>query len=184
MIDIHSHVIPFVDDGSGSQDNSLQLLKTAEENGVTDIVCTPHYRRFSFEPSKESILENFGLLSSANDTKVSLHLGQEIAYDKTINFFNTMDMDWDEAKDFKTKYQKALQELSGLDRSGEMTASSSGRVVFVHYAPGKSGTGFLLGVNVSKNPVKADFPKGVAAYESIPAEKEFGPFEYQIWTLE
>ena len=84
MIDIHSHVIPFVDDGSGSLDNSLQLLKTAEENGVTDIVCTPHYRRFSFEPSKESIIENFGLLSSANDKKVKLHLGQEIAYDKEM----------------------------------------------------------------------------------------------------
>ena len=125
----------------------------------------------------------FVLMAALNGSSM-LYGSQEIAYDQTINFFNTMDMDWDEAKDFKAKYQKALQELSGLDRSGEMTASSSGRVVFVHYAPGKSGKGFLLGVNVSKNPVKADFPKGVAAYESIPAEKEFGPFEYQIWTLE
>lgn len=133
--------------------------------------------------SAEGGLAAFVLMAALNGSSM-LYGSQEIAYDQTINFFNTMDMDWDEAKDFKAKYQKALQELSGLDRSGEMTASSSGRVVFVHYAPGKSGTGFLLGVNVSKNPVKADFPKGVAAYESIPAEKEFGPFEYQIWTLE
>lgn len=84
MIDIHSHVIPFVDDGSGSLENSIKMLKTAEENGVTDLVCTPHYRRSLFETPKETLIENFELLKKRNETSVRLYLGQEIAFNKNV----------------------------------------------------------------------------------------------------
>lgn len=84
MIDVHSHVIPFVDDGSGSLERSLTLLETAEKDGVTDIVCTPHYRRSSFETDKATIKENFELLRLHNTTKINLYLGQEIAYNPSV----------------------------------------------------------------------------------------------------
>ena len=42
MIDIHSHVLPGVDDGSRSMEESLQLLSLAAESGVTTLVATPH----------------------------------------------------------------------------------------------------------------------------------------------
>ena len=35
MIDIHTHVLPFVDDGSKSVEESVTLLKEAKECGVT-----------------------------------------------------------------------------------------------------------------------------------------------------
>lgn len=43
MIDIHSHIINEIDDGSRSLDESINILKKAYNNGVTDIVFTPHY---------------------------------------------------------------------------------------------------------------------------------------------
>lgn len=79
MIDIHSHVIPFVDDGSSSLEISLQLINNACNLGVTDLVCTSHFRRGVFQPTATAIRENFELLKQANKTKVNLYLGQEIS---------------------------------------------------------------------------------------------------------
>ena len=45
MTDIHSHVIPNVDDGSESLEASLQMLRTAAECGTEVIAATPHFAR-------------------------------------------------------------------------------------------------------------------------------------------
>lgn len=42
MIDIHTHVLPGVDDGSKSMEMSLDMIRMAFESGVDTIVCTPH----------------------------------------------------------------------------------------------------------------------------------------------
>lgn len=42
MIDIHTHVLPGVDDGSSSMDESMEMLSLAEESGVKVLVTTPH----------------------------------------------------------------------------------------------------------------------------------------------
>ncbi|HSA93113.1 MAG TPA: CpsB/CapC family capsule biosynthesis tyrosine phosphatase [Terriglobales bacterium] len=42
MVDIHSHVLPEVDDGAKSWDVAVQMCRMAAEDGVTDLVATPH----------------------------------------------------------------------------------------------------------------------------------------------
>ena len=42
MIDIHTHVLPGIDDGSESLDMSLEMLAIAAESGVHTLVATPH----------------------------------------------------------------------------------------------------------------------------------------------
>lgn len=43
MIDIHSHIIPGVDDGAASDTEAAVMLRLAAESGTTAIVATPHY---------------------------------------------------------------------------------------------------------------------------------------------
>ena len=44
MIDIHSHILYGIDDGSKSLSESINIIKKAISNGYTDIILTPHYR--------------------------------------------------------------------------------------------------------------------------------------------
>jgi protein-tyrosine phosphatase len=42
FIDIHTHVLPGVDDGAGSFEETVQLLQIASETGTRAVVATPH----------------------------------------------------------------------------------------------------------------------------------------------
>jgi protein-tyrosine phosphatase len=44
MIDIHSHLLPGVDDGSPSVEVSVPVLERFRQDGVTVLVCTPHLK--------------------------------------------------------------------------------------------------------------------------------------------
>ena len=43
MIDVHCHLLPGLDDGAGSLEESLAMLRTAWKEGITDIIVTPHF---------------------------------------------------------------------------------------------------------------------------------------------
>lgn len=51
MIDLHSHVLPGLDDGSPSLEESVAMLRIAAGTGVTDLVASPHASpAFHFDP--------------------------------------------------------------------------------------------------------------------------------------
>lgn len=42
MIDLHCHILPGVDDGAATEDESLRMARLAVESGVTELAVTPH----------------------------------------------------------------------------------------------------------------------------------------------
>lgn len=80
MIDIHSHVIPEIDDGSPNLETSLNMLRSLVDDGVAEIICTPHYRKPYLLPTDDVRLsfENFKAAVQDAGIDVKLHLGQEI----------------------------------------------------------------------------------------------------------
>jgi len=88
VIDIHSHVLPFVDDGSDNMEMSLAMIREASEAGVTDLFLTPHYMRLRDYLSNAS--ENREIFSElTNKVKqegisIKLYLGNEIYYSLDI----------------------------------------------------------------------------------------------------
>ena len=55
MIDIHSHILPNIDDGAHNLDEALTMLKIAVDGGVTTQVLTPHIHFGRFDNTKEQI---------------------------------------------------------------------------------------------------------------------------------
>lgn len=53
--DIHNHILPGVDDGSGCMRETMEMLEEEYRQGVRHIVFTPHYRRDMFAIPREEI---------------------------------------------------------------------------------------------------------------------------------
>ena len=59
MIDIHSHILPAIDDGAKSIDEALDMLRISIDSGVTTQVLTPHIHMGRFNNTKKHIEETF-----------------------------------------------------------------------------------------------------------------------------
>jgi len=87
MVDIHSHIIPRIDDGSKSMEMTLEMLKNAEKEGTKEIVATPHYLleygEATIEEVKNYVKEINAVLESEKiDLKV--YSGQEVYFTEKI----------------------------------------------------------------------------------------------------
>ncbi|MDO4617459.1 MAG: hypothetical protein Q4B03_08385 [Lachnospiraceae bacterium] len=62
MIDIHSHIIPLVDDGSQDMDESVEMVRLSADSGVKILVATPHanqrgrFENYYQRPIKEKFI--------------------------------------------------------------------------------------------------------------------------------
>jgi protein-tyrosine phosphatase len=76
MIDIHSHIVWDLDDGASSIEDSLAMLRTASEDGITDIVATPHSNaRYQFHPAL--LRQRTEELARRSEGKPVIHRGCE-----------------------------------------------------------------------------------------------------------
>ncbi len=89
IIDIHCHIMPGVDDGSGDMATSLEMLRIAEKNGITHMILTPHHKPMHHNVSPEhNVLYRKKLqeAASAEGIKIKLFSGNEIYYsDETMD---------------------------------------------------------------------------------------------------
>lgn len=79
IVDLHMHIVPGVDDGSRTIEESLEMLKLSEEQGVTDVFCTSH-NGYSLDEGKFYIDSFFQLKDAAQNEglNIRLHKGCEI----------------------------------------------------------------------------------------------------------
>lgn len=81
MIDIHNHLLVGADDGPATEQDALDLLYQAHENGITDIIVTPHHYSGDFVNPKSKILTDMEALKNIvkeNDININVYPGQEI----------------------------------------------------------------------------------------------------------
>ncbi len=81
MIDLHCHILPEIDDGPASIEESITMAKVAAAEGIHTIVATPHI--YSSHPSALAIQNKTQQLQqNLEECKIplSVHAGAEIAY--------------------------------------------------------------------------------------------------------
>lgn len=86
MIDLHSHLLPAVDDGSRSVEQSIKVLGDMARHGVTDVCLTPHVkssRAVALAPVDHD--EAFAALMAAAPTTPRLHRGAEVMLDRPLS---------------------------------------------------------------------------------------------------
>lgn len=80
MIDTHCHLLPGLDDGPSSLDGSLALARRLVEDGVSHVLCTPHYSRM-FPTRHADAVEQFTALRRAlaeASSPLEIELGAEV----------------------------------------------------------------------------------------------------------
>ena len=82
-VDIHSHTLPGVDDGSPSFEISLAMLEVAFSQGGGTLVLTPHLRPIDGTDKEEEHRERFAEFKQVVrevGIEIDLHFGSEIAF--------------------------------------------------------------------------------------------------------
>ena len=88
MIDFHSHVLPGIDDGSDCVEESLEMLHTAKNQGVSTMLATPHF--YAQDVSVDHFLEKrkkaYDTLKRCMDDSdcPDIRLGAEVCYFRGI----------------------------------------------------------------------------------------------------
>ena len=77
MIDFHSHILPGIDDGSRSIEQTIRMLKEAKEAGFTKIISTSHYIEGYYESDEAERTELLNEVQK-NISGIELYLGNEI----------------------------------------------------------------------------------------------------------
>ena len=93
MIDIHCHILPDVDDGSKSIEESIEMAKIAQSEGIKKIVNTSHYHPdFKYIKGKElgEVLNEFNKILKNKGIDVEVILGNELYFTEDLieNFEN------------------------------------------------------------------------------------------------
>ena len=72
-VDIHSHLLPGIDDGSKDENNTLQLINTLQEYGFSQFTATPHILPGVWNNTREGILKKEeSTLSFLKDNNMTL----------------------------------------------------------------------------------------------------------------
>lgn len=132
MIDIHSHILSEIDDGSSSIEESIAIIKKAIENGYTGIFLTPHYRESQgFIADNREKYKKFKKLQaeiSKLNLPIKIYLGNEITVDEdffyNLNTGQTVSLNGSRyvllELPFLNKYEKIDEVIDRLVRKGNV----------------------------------------------------------------
>jgi len=93
MIDIHSHILFNVDDGPKTLEDSINMLKTAANEGITNIISTSHSKHPQYDVPAQVVTEQVKQLQEELDYRqipLTIHTGHEVRLnDKLVELYRS-----------------------------------------------------------------------------------------------
>jgi len=90
-VDLHSHLIPGIDDGSQSMEESLALLKDIEKIGYEKVITTPHIMLDSYRNTPEIINDGLSALrEAAKEEGITLDIEAAAEYYLDDGFYDLL----------------------------------------------------------------------------------------------
>ncbi|MFZ2170636.1 MAG: CpsB/CapC family capsule biosynthesis tyrosine phosphatase [Methylococcaceae bacterium] len=83
FIDIHSHILPKLDEGPSCLKESMKMLQIARGDGISGMVATPHVQDGVYNNSRESIEKAISELDAIN-SGVHLYIGAEVRISRCL----------------------------------------------------------------------------------------------------
>ncbi|WP_138754958.1 tyrosine-protein phosphatase [Paenibacillus sinopodophylli] len=81
MIDIHTHILPGLDDGAADWNDTLNMARAAVSEGITTIIATPHHANGTYMNTAQDVAEHTHTINEkliAAGVPVTIRTGQEI----------------------------------------------------------------------------------------------------------
>ncbi len=131
MIDIHSHILPNIDDGSRSVDQSLEMLKLLKDQKIDTVAATPHFD--ADRETASAFIERRNIALSSLKEKMSYELpkivcGAEVGFYNGISRMKELDELCIDGSDLlllempmKKWSEYDIKDLEALTRRGDIT---------------------------------------------------------------
>ena len=84
FVDIHSHVLPGIDDGAKNIEQSINMIKEMKKLGFCEIIGTPHTYLGLYENTNKSIKKSYNLLKPNLPNNINLSFASEYMLDMTV----------------------------------------------------------------------------------------------------
>ena len=87
LVDIHCHILPGIDDGAQTIEDSIAMAEVAVSEGITHILCTPHHNNGVYMNKKDQVIPRVAELQAVLDEKeipLTLYEGQEVRDRKSV----------------------------------------------------------------------------------------------------
>lgn len=81
MLDLHCHILPGLDDGAATLDESIEMAQLAVSEGITHILATPHHKNRDWMNGKRKVIQSVRSLQEELDNlgiDLTIFPGQEI----------------------------------------------------------------------------------------------------------
>ena len=113
MIDIHSHILPRIDDGAKNMEESIMMAKLAVQEGIHTIIATPHHKNENYENKKLDIIQKVELL---NDVLLSENINLQVLPGQETRIYGEI--------------------IEDLEKDEVLTLNNGGEFLFVEFPSG------------------------------------------------